>query len=742
MARRKKQPEQEPDANTQSLLAAQMDESGEDGVLADGPELDDPEIQRIRAEVEGLEDGLGGLEALEAIRDAGEGYLEGEGEDGEPLLMVSGEDEGDGGEDEDDGDGDGEDDEDRATRAGFRPSTRKVYTPEEIERRDRRAELHGRNPVKMPYGAGDGPAPPRGGRGGGTRTLPPPKVFHFESDRKIASAHPSKFWDYWRSLEGLEYARGRLICYIYRIYPVMKPDSRQVAKVVDWFPMSQLAKLYGAGDYHLKLNDAGMNYKSLAICTVKNVGDRNWNEHPPVLDPEGIEMDDPLNRPYISWARSRGIAFPGDAMFEANQRAKREMEDDMAEAQIKDRVVNKAFDILERGRRDDDDVPQSALARSIELISKAGEVQGKLMERGIDRVLEMQNQRNSGNPLKEAMELIHTFMPKGGQSDIQGIVQTILDMESKHSDKLFQIQLQQQQQRDQEIAHLRSQLEKLVERQANPQPAQTGVMKQPTSLKEQLQELKDMKDVIRDALGIEDEGGKGGGSSWAEHLPLILQAGTVLVGSMASILHNLAVVQGKGGTPIAPPPVDAALSPDQREAMASMGGAHPGHPGMGHPGPAAQPAHGAGQGTGQVNYTQQQENAMTRAHQFFGMITVPLLRSYNSGEDGAEFAARLVELTDSGFFGPETSGTQVYDQVLEFGQPLVNSLIKTYPPIWSVVGTTPAKWERFLTEFFNARAIWAVEGSGEDEDEGPAAPAAGTQGQQPPAPQPGPVIVE
>lgn len=107
---------------------------------------------------------------------------------------------------------------------------------------------------------------------------------------------------------------------------------------------------------------------------------------------------------------------------------------------------------------------------------------------------------------------------------------------------------------------------------------------------------------------------------------------------------------------------------------------------------------------------------MVRAHQFFGLVTTPLLRSFNAGESGAEFASRLVDLTDSGYFGDGASGTQVYDQVLEFSPQLLDSLIKTYPPIWNVVGKTPQKWQKFLSEFFNARQIWAAEA--EDEDGG------------------------
>jgi hypothetical protein len=104
---------------------------------------------------------------------------------------------------------------------------------------------------------------------------------------------------------------------------------------------------------------------------------------------------------------------------------------------------------------------------------------------------------------------------------------------------------------------------------------------------------------------------------------------------------------------------------------------------------------------------------MDRFTLFLRMIERPILVSFNNGESGAEFAEKLIELTDNGMFGANTSGRQVYDAVLEYGQDVVATLIKSYPPIWSVVSQTPQKWEKFLTEFFHADEIWAKQ----DEEE-------------------------
>jgi len=96
---------------------------------------------------------------------------------------------------------------------------------------------------------------------------------------------------------------------------------------------------------------------------------------------------------------------------------------------------------------------------------------------------------------------------------------------------------------------------------------------------------------------------------------------------------------------------------------------------------------------------------LTQYHQFLGMIQIPLLKSFQEGESGDEFAEKLMLLGDNGVFGPQLQGRQVYDMVTSNGKPTIMSLIKTYPPIWNVVKLTAEKWEKFMTDFFNAEAL-------------------------------------
>ena len=98
---------------------------------------------------------------------------------------------------------------------------------------------------------------------------------------------------------------------------------------------------------------------------------------------------------------------------------------------------------------------------------------------------------------------------------------------------------------------------------------------------------------------------------------------------------------------------------------------------------------------------------LTQYHQFLKMIEPSLLKAFQDGATGDEYAETLITLGDNGYFGAQLQGAQVYSMVKENGKASIMALIKTYPPIWGVVKLTPQKWEEFMTAFFNAEDIWA-----------------------------------
>lgn len=512
--------------------------------------------------------------------------------------------------------------------------------------------------------------------------LPRPYTRHFKDENQDPRAKPDKFFLYWKTLWNDPDLRDRIVVYIYRIWPVMKKDFRQVDKCFE--PLNgpeDLLRAYGCGDYNLKLKDALDRSEGAINCTITNIGSRQLTEHPPVLDMEGLELDDPLNRSYLVWCRSRGVQVPGDSGYVS------EKGDDVATVEavkeltstvtrMTDRMLDaadekiKLADALAKTKKEDNG--DSVVAKTLDIVKVATESASSIVKQGVEQALKVQN-ADPAETMRNVVNMAKELMPKPDEAS-KNVIQLIMERDKQYVDKVFQIQQERI-----------SAMERLLEQQlvakaaaANPTPAPAPAAPA-TSLSQVIEEMADMRDKMRRALGLDEESEKPS-KSWTDYLPQIIAGLTTLGTAISAGLYNLAVSKTGQGAPVNP--LQAA------------------QPVMGNPESAPAPESAAPSGEG---------NTMTRFTQFLSMVQRPLLRSFTEGESGAEFAARLIELTDDGMFGPNAQGRQVYDAVLEFGEDLVASMIKTYPPIWSVVSQTPQKWERFLHEFFTADQIWAAE---------------------------------
>ncbi len=517
------------------------------------------------------------------------------------------------------------------------------------------------------------------------RPFPAPAVRYYHDDHQSPKGQPSEFFKYWKRLCSDPEFRQRVVVYIYRAWPAMLDGKRQVAKIYDdALTPEDLLRQYGCGDYVLRLNDTGSNGLNITNCQIRNLGARQLNEFPPVLNLEDLDFDDKSNQSYLLWARSRGMLTPEqEKKIRSSSEQKKEEGDDMANAEaIKqlastvDRITDKVITVASKEKEDGGGgrLPEKLLDLVTAASASATQSAAQIMQESVKQVLELQ--RQNANPLQNLKEVANTLKELIPRNDSANeVVSKLIDQDKRYTETIFQIQHQR-------IESLEKMLEKFLSAQlSQPQPGAPAapaavpapVQKSPL---EMLKEMAAMKDELREILGIEDREEPG----WMKYAPLITQAVSVLGVYLANAMHNLAVARTGQGKPEPPP------QPQQ-------------------PAPAA--AQAPVQETAPPQ--QSQEDAMKQFHQFLQRIERPLLRSFNDGESGADFAARLIELTDDGLFGPQVSGRQIYDAVLEYGQDVVATLIKTYPPIWSVVSQTPQKWEKFLSEFFRADEIWAKE---------------------------------
>jgi hypothetical protein len=545
--------------------------------------------------------------------------------------------------------------------------------------------------------------------------FPKPPVFHFKDDNPGVGRQPGEFFRYCRRIAADPAYSDRIIMYVYRTWPVMKGDYRQIEKTISIQDYDDIMHRYGSGDYHFKFNDAGGARRTVAMCTAKGFRDES---QPPILDMEGLDLMDPLNQTYIKNARSRGVKFPGDRESENE-------ENDMASVHAVETLtgalqntVDKVVDMAQRqsnqaNQRDraaEPSIDQSAVTKGLDIVAQAATMGNQMIQTAINQASAAQGRATDPMMiLDKAVEIATAFGNHNGNggSGSHGEVLEIMKMQQQQQQQFHDTLFKFQQDRINQLEH-----EMRERSNANNTTMATN---QPKSLIEQMNEMKAAKDTMRDVLGLGEEGGNSGGSSWVEHLPLIIQGLGVLGSVIATGLHNLAIIKSGQGVPMQPPGPDAILTLEQQAEMRARGipigqgapvpGTMPGAQSAGQPGGMSgnmgTPAGAAGVG-GQVDM-------LTQYHQFLSMIELPLLRSFQDGESGAEFAEKLLLLGDNGLFGKQLNGQQVYSMVKENGQPAIMSLIRTYNPIWDVVRLTPQRWEQFMTDFFNAESIWEAE---------------------------------
>jgi alkylhydroperoxidase/carboxymuconolactone decarboxylase family protein YurZ len=523
----------------------------------------------------------------------------------------------------------------------------------------------------------------------------PVRFFHDEAQKETGK--PMEFFRYWKSLMEREEFRDRVVVYIYRGWPAMMDNKRHVTKVYDGVMMpDDILRAFGCGDYWLRLNDSGSKNLNITNCHLKNLGARQLNDFPPVLNIADLDFDDKSNQSYLLWARSRGMLTPEQEakIKEGNTTSREERkEDDMANAEaVKqlastvDRMADKMLNVAQNTRESQSSgetrLPEKLLDLMTVASASATQSAAKIMEESVKQVMELQKQ--NANPLaniKEVAGVLKDLIQPQPAAPPQA-----LEAEKKYVEMIFQIQ-------NERIRSLEGLIERMAQQQQAAQqvqnPAAVAVAEKPKSLIESLREMASAKEELRDLLGIDSD--KPEEPAWMKYAPLLVQGLNVLGIYFANAMHNLAVAKTGAGQPEPVPAAPPPAAPAQEQATAPT----------------------MGEGIPAENQQQEAQNAMDRFTLFLRMIERPLLVSFNNGESGVEFAEKLIDLTNNGMFGPNATGRQVYDAVLEYGQDVVATLIKSYPPIWSVVSQTPQKWEKFLTEFFHADEVWAKEEEGD-----------------------------
>lgn len=557
----------------------------------------------------------------------------------------------------------------------------------------------------------DGESPPESGESDEKqpttpRGYPPPPRF---------SLTPAEFCEYWESIPA-EIRTQRILCYGYRLLPVCdvlqtmteqqildiqkkkkkKPETN-IAKLVDPIPAATwnqfMVENWGAGDYHLRLNDTNPSVKR-TICQTMTNGEgalRDWKSFPPDLDLAQVVLEDSRNKQYIRWANVNGIRFPKQAGIEE---MKTEDGDEMAGVEVladsnkklTEQVISMAND---KRSNTPADVGSHAAERAVDVVAQASATAQRMIGEAIQTTQQLQAKtQDPAEHTKTVIEMARAIAPQNNGGDAS-IVQLMLKQieiaetraREEREDRRREVQLaddrrkeemriaedrrreelqmlREDRKREQELHQKQMEvLEKKLESRNNPE--NNGLL---GSIKE--------LGLLREALELFT--GNGG-----EQLPWWQQAVVKLAEDaperIEKMLYNLALMNAsKAGTPVNMQPLPPAVV-------------------------TAAPVEAETEGEeSNMNIEEMKERIIAQK------LHHPLIGALRSGANGSDFAASvLVE------FGPDA-----YQLAAQRGKQGLIGMCQKYAPIWTDIMNPRQPLNEvlntFLDQFLDVEAVKAA----------------------------------
>lgn len=516
--------------------------------------------------------------------------------------------------------------------------------------------------------------------------LPRPKFTVFKSDATNGSQRTKAFFNWWNELP--KWARERVICYVYRDWPVLvtlpedSNDFAYIDKIAGEDPLQDdidLLHRYGIGRYKLMFNEQpGAN-----LCTayVYNLGN-DLKSYPPtdrrISDIAQVDASHPDNKSYIEFLKMRG------------QWTK---EEDMATTTVVERVLDQNRELVqsaisaaktqpERPAKDSTSVPlETAMRMGMEVVADAAKRSNEMLQSAVEQAKQIsapqspqqQNQQPQVDPMQLAIQLVSLIQQ--GKS------------EGNKEVEMLRAQLAQLQQ--DQLRMMSEQLKTLTERlTTNTSPAASNPF---SSIQEGMKAMREMKSVVDEISGGGDKGGvveetiQNVGPKWlSQYAPLIQQGFSLF----DSFLRYRAASSG------VPMPMQ---QPNPMPPMQM--GPQPVMPVMPHP--QAAPALPPG-------FPPELANLLMR-------ISISLQN-------------HLLDLNATGtmfadwFIGGE--GEQTYQEICSFGPDQVIQALQTFPVTAQILAQVqPERARSFVEEFLKPNWEEGEEGEGEEGQSAPSGDA-------------------
>lgn len=503
--------------------------------------------------------------------------------------------------------------------------------------------------------------------------VPTPKPPHFKYSPDRPDAKPDKFFAWWRDLDPV--FQDRMLAYVYRLWPVIQVrsyDSKsptgysvttQIDKVSGTTPIQNTDEMlhrYGTGDYLIRLNDQEVLRKTVCMCFVSV---RDLLNHPPILDRKHLVWDDPQNKSYVEYLKSKG-EYPGKSNDDDD-------EDDMPTVKTIEKLTDRFADSLERQteraidlaarasrtQHSTPDISADAMRTGLEIVNQSAMMGNALIEKATQKVSEIAG--NQRDPLEQARVLAE--LARGMKGDDSGVRD------------LFMAAMQRNDALQSQISKLHEQNTQMLMNlmmQKREEEKQQETRRNPGGVLDSLEELTKAKDKIRELLGISDDDkpAKSEEPAWLRYMPLGLSILNTIGAAIVAATHNLAVAKTGAGSPITPQQLPQQ-NPAEAESLQPSG-------------------------------SEAQDGQQEAVKEFLERLREPLISSLNAGESGYDFAAKFIDY----------NGRLSYDYLKELGQDRIIALLSTYPPIWQVASRIPQQFSAFLNEFLSYDEIEEAEG--------------------------------
>lgn len=463
--------------------------------------------------------------------------------------------------------------------------------------------------------------------------------------------------EHWTPESEVDETQALLRCYVYRKWPQIDngmvgnrnsyidrwhtwpfwdegQSSNGELTIVEDYRAGMLSK-WGSGTYRIVLNDI-IASKPIAELTEWVIRPENINSYPPVLNYKTLLMDVVENKTYITWRQQTGLPLPGEMSEEQSNSMANPVQDKMMEKVIERAFEDKPIAPVQVQR---DTAGDAAAVGAVQLMANVVE---KLMNKPEPP---QQPQQSPESAITLAVTLIEKLQPKGN-SEVMEMIRE--DRENTRR----------------ENAELRKQL-----LEAN----------RPKSLKEQLEEMQALKELMGGSTSRPIFRKPEEPSFLDKHGPTILQLGSNLLGAWMQQQQQGKPMQAQAQAPEIP------QAPQQTQQ---------------------QPQQQQQQTEGEPNNV----NMMIKmVQQYLDPIALPLFNHLKDNE-GEDFADWL-----QGGYGDEA-----YKQAagLEFG--LLLDAISTHPVIGKLIAEHQIAIEKlgtFIEHFKNPEKYWVEEPEGEEQDD-------------------------